>query len=193
MDFTYRHVTGHYERQPQCPDVLRKQWKYLVEIPYASLFERPSHIDSYRQKKNALKRDDVVDRNLRTQVRPIVFYFSGRLLLWMPERICSVRHTVATHLSTRPDTVIVNVTESQVYGPVRESALRYLLNSTFCLVTRTDSYSTAFFYDALQAGCIPVVIRCVTPYYAILHHNISYHAISVYMRIEGNSGRWCVG
>jgi Exostosin family len=85
----------------------------------------------------------------------------------MPERICSVRHTVATQLSSRPDTVIVNVTESQSYGPVKESALGYLLNSTFCLVTRTDSYSTAFFYDAIQAGCIPVVIRCVAPYHAM--------------------------
>lgn len=25
---------GHYERYPQCPDLLRKSWKYVVEIPY---------------------------------------------------------------------------------------------------------------------------------------------------------------
>jgi Exostosin family len=138
-----------------------------VEIPFLSLFERPNDVDSYSQKGIVSQRNDVVDRTLRTQVRPIVFLFSGRLLLWMPERICSVRHTVATQLSSRPDTVIVNVTESQSYGPVKESALGYLLNSTFCLVTRTDSYSTAFFYDAIQAGCIPVVIRCVAPYHAM--------------------------
>jgi hypothetical protein len=25
---------GHYERHPQCPDVLRKWWKHVGEIPY---------------------------------------------------------------------------------------------------------------------------------------------------------------
>lgn len=126
-----------------------------------SLFERPSHVDSFRQNGINLQKNDAVEQNLKTQLRPIIFFFSGRLLLWLPERVCSVRHTVATQLSSRPDTVIVNVSESQSYGPVRESALGYLFNSTFCLVTRTDSYSSAFFYDALQAGCIPVVVRCV--------------------------------
>jgi hypothetical protein len=28
---------GHYERWPQCPDLLRKWWKYIVELPYLPL------------------------------------------------------------------------------------------------------------------------------------------------------------
>ena len=91
--------------------------------------------------------------------RTITFFFGGRLLLWLPERVCSVRHVVATALPSRTDTVVLNVTEAQAYGPVRGEALGYLFNSVFCLVTRTDSYSSASFYDALHAGCIPIVIR----------------------------------
>jgi Exostosin family len=162
-----------------------------VEIPFFSLFERPSHVDSYGQKGSVVQRNDLIEANLRTQLRPTVFFFSGRLLLWMPERICSVRHTVATQLSSRPDTVIVNVSESQSYGPVREGALRYLLNSTFCLVTRTDSYSTAFFYDALQAGCIPIVIRCVASYHTIPYHTIACLAAYIYFMKQKGSRHVC--
>ena len=42
-----------------------------------------------------------------------MFFFSGRLLLWGPERVCSVRCAVAK-VASRTDTVIVNVTEDQV-------------------------------------------------------------------------------
>ena len=28
---------GHYERWPQCPDLLRKSWKYVVELPFVHL------------------------------------------------------------------------------------------------------------------------------------------------------------
>lgn len=28
---------GHYERWPQCPDLLRKSWKHMIELPYVPL------------------------------------------------------------------------------------------------------------------------------------------------------------
>ena len=91
--------------------------------------------------------------------RTTTFYFGGRLLLWLPERVCSIRHVIATALPSRTDTVVLNISESQAYGPVRGEALGHLFRSVFCLVARTDSYSSASFYDALHAGCIPIVIR----------------------------------
>lgn len=171
---------GHYERQPQCPDVLRKQWRSIVEIPFLSLFEMPSPLLSLSLTKDmthTLQTENLNSSNIGSQndstesqseqlnrmegIRPISFFFSGRLLLWLPERVCSVRHVIASDLLARTDTVIMNVTEKQSYGPISTDALEYQLKSIFCLVARSDSYSTAFFYDALQAGCIPVVIRYV--------------------------------
>lgn len=28
---------GHYERWPECPDLLRKWWKYVVEMPFLTI------------------------------------------------------------------------------------------------------------------------------------------------------------
>ena len=46
----------------------------------------------------------------------------------------------------------------QSYGPISAQLVDQMYLSAFCLVTKADSYSTAFFYDAIQSGCIPVVI-----------------------------------
>ena len=178
---------GHYERQPQCPDVLRKQWRSIVEIPFLSLFEMPSLLRSLSQpndmtqtsQKEDLHLSNIGSQNDPTEsqseqpkrmqgIRPITFFFSGRLLLWLPERVCSVRHVIGSDLLERKDTIIMNVTEKQSYGPISTDALEYQLKSIFCLVARSDSYSTAFFYDALQAGCIPVVIRYAHSYISAL-------------------------
>ena len=171
-------MIGHYERQPQCPDVLRKPWRTIVEIPYLTLTEKSNisngthgslSVTSSSSSSSSLSSSSSSSTTSSSspfsspfQARSIKFFFSGRLLLWMPERICSVRHVLATQLPTRLDTVIINITESQSFGPTIEKTLTYLYKSEFCLVTRADSYSSAFFYDALHAGCIPVVIRCVS-------------------------------
>lgn len=73
---------GHYERHPQCPDVLRKWWKHVVEIPY-------NPIQSIITEENVVIPTQAVGID-----RSILFFFSGRLLLWGPERICSVRCAV---------------------------------------------------------------------------------------------------
>jgi hypothetical protein len=90
--------------------------------------------------------------------RPYTFSFSGRMLLWLPERVCSVRHTIATALSHRTDIHMTNITETQSYEGMKSAALDGMRKSIFCLVAKSDSYSTASFYEALRAECIPVVI-----------------------------------
>ena len=87
-------MIGHYERQPQCPDTLRKQWRLLVEIPFLSLLDPASELsngllvegshnaDLRVQKDNAMKKKNV-------------FLFTGRLLLWLPDRVCAIRSTVS--------------------------------------------------------------------------------------------------
>jgi len=96
-------------------------------------------------------------RTMGSEERSTTFFFSGKLLLWGPERVCSVRCAVAK-LASRSDTLILNITDAQSYSPVSESVVSHLYSSIFCLVTKSDSYTTAFFYDAIQAGCIPIVI-----------------------------------
>jgi hypothetical protein len=36
---------GHYERWPQCPDLLRKWWKYVVELPYLPMVSKYYHLE----------------------------------------------------------------------------------------------------------------------------------------------------
>ena len=168
---------GHYERQPQCPDILRKQWKLLVEIPMFSLFDTPEfdrtnhnkvdlkQYDTSTSTKSSLPLLNIFSSNTNgnnmeniNNRQQNTFLFSGRLLLWLADKVCSIRHTVATQLGTRDDTIILNITESQSYGPINEMPLKLIHLSKFCIVTKTDSYSSAFFYEALFGKCIPIII-----------------------------------
>ena len=139
---------GHYERHPQCPDVLRKWWKHVTEIPY---LPTQTQVNTHEKR---LTRPVVKERDFEKNV---MFFFGGRLVLWGPERVCSVRCAVAT-LARRSDSVIINITDRQSSSSVSDGLLGRLQESVFCLIAKADSYSTASFYDAIQAGCIPIVI-----------------------------------
>ena len=150
-------MIGHYERQPQCPDTLRKQWRLLVEIPFLSLLDPASELSNGLLVEGSHNADLRVQKEASTKNR-ITFLFTGRLLLWLPDRVCGIRSTVSV-LQSRVDTAVVNITDSESYGPLQTRLINdYLLNSEFCLITKEDSYSNAFFYDAVMAGCLPVVI-----------------------------------
>ena len=71
--------------------------------------------------------------------------------------MCSVRCSVA-YLADRKDALIINITDDQTYQGVSDEIVDYMYKSVFCIVTKADSYSTAFFYDSIQAGCIPIVV-----------------------------------
>jgi hypothetical protein len=142
---------GHYERIPQCPDLLRKWWKHVVELPYLPIQTEVN------DKELSIPNVNINAAAVVEEDRSFKFYFSGRLFLWGPERVCSVRCAIA-RLSTRMDTLIMNITEEQSYGPAVSEPSKYLYKSVFCLITKSDSYSSSFFYDAIQAECIPIVI-----------------------------------
>lgn len=135
---------GHYERWSQCPDLLRKTWKGAVELPYLPIAYSPD--------------EEFSTSNKYTEKPKYNFFFAGRLLLFGPERVCSVRNSIAS-LSTRSDTLIVNTTTNLYYStPPNDRLFELAKSSVFCLIGKADSYSTSFFYTAIQAGCIPVVI-----------------------------------
>jgi hypothetical protein len=141
---------GHYERWPQCPDLLRKSWRYVMELPYVPAL---SMYDAKLPTATVGSSSSIV-----TGQRSINFLFAGRLNLWGPERVCSVRKFV-TKLASRSDTVILHVSEPQSMSPTRPELFRdYLSRSVFCIVTKADSYSTSFFYSALHAGCVPIIV-----------------------------------
>ena len=146
--FVVNSYMGHYERHPQCPDVLRKWWKHVTEIPYLPT----------QTLVNAQEKTLTISRvNPRNFEKNVMFFFSGRLLLWGPERVCSVRCAIAS-IASRSDSVVINITDQQSSGPVSDGLLDKLQESVFCLIAKADSYSTASFYDAIQAGCLPIVI-----------------------------------
>ena len=136
---------GHYERWPQCPDLLRKSFKYVVELPYV--------MPRIASKPRMRNRDTV------GTARRKMFFFSGNFELFGPEMVCSVRNEIINLASTRNDTIVVNSTTYDANTSLQTEKLSSLAQkSVFCLVTKSDSYSTSFFYLALSAGCIPVVI-----------------------------------
>jgi Exostosin family len=98
-----------------------------------------------------------IDYSNLNQIRNIKFLFSGRLRLWIPDRVCSLRNAIVD-LATRKDTLILNITESETYSKVIESSISLISTSIFCIITRSDSYSSSFFYNAIQSGCLPIVV-----------------------------------
>jgi hypothetical protein len=139
-------MIGHYERLPQCADLLRKPWQHVVELPFIS------H-DLYHDITSP-------SPSFLSQSKPWNFFFGGRLLLWGSERVCSVRVVIAHQVATRQDAIVFNITKAQSFGPPINDTSFFgaMRDSIFCLIARADSYSSAAFYNAIQSGCIPVVI-----------------------------------
>lgn len=153
-------ILGHYERLIQCADLLRKPWKYVVEMPYVSLLAGYSRLQSQIQCASSAHGSQLLRRAQDLTARSnIKFFFSGRLKLWGSERVCSVR-VAMLQLLGRNDTVVVDIDTQQSEGvPLRSSALYDTISaSEFCLILRADSYSTASFYEAIASLCIPVVV-----------------------------------
>jgi len=137
---------GHYERFPQCPDLLRKHWPGVLEMPYvAPSFFRPG----VRAAPAAAERD-------------VPFLFIGRLWLFGPERVCSVRNAIAELVKgpLSASVVVVNATAPHAGAPTPLSfaVLEMYSRAVFCLVAKGDSYSSAALFVALDAGCIPVLL-----------------------------------
>ena len=140
---------GHYERWPQCPDLLRKGWRGVVELPYVALGEKLG---------GAVAAAEAAPIP-HPRHRPTLFFFSGRInQLYGPELVCSVRTTLAALSRTRNDLRIVNITNNDLSRGVQQPHVDLFASSVFCLITKADSYSSGTFYTAIQSGCIPVVI-----------------------------------
>ena len=143
---------GHHERLPQCADLLRKPWKYIVEIPFIPLIiENHKHVNDTAQPATATGPQHKKD---------IEFLFLGRVHLWAISRACAIRPWLIHELANRPRTLLIDLPEEVVYAPPLTDPFvqTSMQQSQFCLITRGDSYATATFYNAIQAGCLPVVI-----------------------------------
>lgn len=135
-----RTFIGHHERLPQCADLLRKPWRFIAEIPYLPLITPPPQPQSREQVS-----------------RDIDFVFVGRVHLWSISRACAVRPWLVRELAGRHSTELIDISEDLAHGaPVADEQAQW--RGRFCLIARADSYSTAAFYNAIQAGCVPVVI-----------------------------------
>ena len=144
---------GHYERFPQCPDLLRKHWPGVLEMPYVP----PSFLASV----GAADRDVSAAATAAARgisPRNIPFLFVGRLWMFGPERVCSVRNTIAALAvgSLKASVVVVNTTSSS--SQLSPTIINLYSRAVFCLVAKGDSYSTSALFAALDAGCVPVLL-----------------------------------
>lgn len=172
---------GHYERWPECPDLLRKWWIYNVELPYlippksidsiqsyamsyhnANRNSQSDHINSAPNTQKVTHKKEITKLIEDTSIlsdKEFIFYFSGHFELPGPELVCSTRNSLL-HLHTRNDLLIHNISRYDAYSPF-EPRLHtdFIKKSIFCLVLPGESYSSSFFYSSLFNGCIPVVIN----------------------------------
>ena len=156
---------GHYERMIQCADLLRKPWKYVVEMPYVSIFtvgREESTVSSYQNSQlldMAPSPQLFRPRKRLVEAKKSSFFFAGRLYLYGSERVCSVR-VALLQLLDRNDTTLVDITPKQreMHPIISRDYYSSMENSDFCLVTRADSHTTASFYEAIAANCVPVVV-----------------------------------
>lgn len=170
---------GHYERIVQCADVLRRPWKYVVEMPYiVHAIEYRSHLHQIMDVRLKQLKDFIsgnpqyADRDQAesegrsvSNTRPpfkYAFYYVGDMELWGPERVCSVTTSLYDLASPRRlDTYIRHVGSIESNSVVKNHQLYAetgLQSSIFCLIPTSNSYSTSLFYQAIAHGCIPVVI-----------------------------------
>ena len=161
-------LLGHYERFPQCPDLLRRHWPGAIELPHLplALFSNSNSGSDGSGGGGGTSTDTNANDYANAdadEARDIEFLFVGRMWLFGPERVCSVRNAVAALASgpLRASVVVVNTTstnqrqEQVVADPKLQ---RLYLRARFCLVAKADSYSTAALYDAVRAGCVPVLL-----------------------------------
>jgi hypothetical protein len=102
---------------------------------------------------------------LNDKKKKLTFSFTGRKLLWGPERICSVRTGInnirekcLSSSSSSSSFISLNVTVEESYSKVNEDILDITKRSTFCIIGKADSYSSSSLYTALHSLCIPIVI-----------------------------------
>ena len=149
---------ANYERLHECPDTLRKQWRFIVEtatLPAASLLSDTGD--------PLAARDAFLDGP-----RPTAFHFSGRFAgdLYGPERFCSVRVALANidsrclrGSSGEPLRIAFdNTTLAYSRSSISQHLVERMRSSVYCIVAKSNSYSSAFFYGALHAGCVPVIV-----------------------------------
>lgn len=160
---------GHYERWPQCPDLLRKGWLGVVELPYVALGEpapkHPGSRDAHElgdavhliesEVENPQFADFVAGKQRVNEV-----LFMGRLhQLYGPELVCSVRWSLFALAKTHPQHLrLVNITQSDLDQGVQQRLVNEFVNAKFCIIAKGDSYSSSSLYSAIYAGCVPVVV-----------------------------------
>lgn len=100
----------------------------------------------------------LVARSLPARNRTRLLYFRGHLPKPYIDRSQTRRHLLEA-LRHEPDVTIdaANTLEGASYLP-HEAYVTELLSSTFCLAPRGDTSSSKRVYEALAAGCIPVIV-----------------------------------
>jgi hypothetical protein len=134
---------AHHERIPQCADILRKSWKYVVEIPYVPyMIKSLPHIHT------------AATRNI------MFLYYKEEFKLWGPESICSIFTAMEYVSSNRSDLKTYSPHEigSNTFHNNNNHFESLLKQSIFCIIIKTNSYSSSFLYISIVNDCIPIVI-----------------------------------
>lgn len=161
-------AVGHHERWPECPDLLRKQFRHLTEMPFVNLGDPVGGYNLF----SPIDAEATVSKPY--SLRKHMFAFIGTMALNGPEIACSVRNNLRQTALARNDILFVNITETylQRHGvqAVRSALQGHLQDSVFCLITPGNSYSTSFMFNAIQSDCIPILINdwLVLPYNSLL-------------------------
>jgi hypothetical protein len=143
---------GHYERWPQCPDLLRKSWKRVIELPYIPLLSSYSSSEANIavHLSNSLAFKTYKYNYIHAQIRDNFFHFAGKLVLYAPETVCSIRSAVANiRQSCISDLHIHNVSLAKYNRSIDSRLNNAVLRSKFCIITKSDSYSTSSFYTGV--------------------------------------------
>ncbi len=106
--------------------------------------------------------------------RPISIFFRGK------SRACLQGGQKIRDRALKLDGVVPNTLISNNHSQSSETYIQEISSSKFCLVMRCDDPQTSRFYDAVAAGCIPVIIsdgwhQIVAPF----RNRINYHSFTI--------------
>eukprot|EP01038_Epipyxis_sp_PR26KG_P017027 gene17027-23406_t len=77
---------GHYERWPQCPDLLRKSWKYVIELPYLTNVLNLRSMSSSKYSSQIIQTKQTQSSTIISIKKKYTFHFSGNFDLYGSEK-----------------------------------------------------------------------------------------------------------
>lgn len=120
-NFVQNISVGHYERWPQCPDLLRKWWKYVIELPYLPIVGRLYNFEEIILREyNSVSGTNTMNSNSNNMMMSTVNLNIETMNLMNPINTFSKYYNL---LKQREDTLLYSINQG-IFGQRERQGIR---------------------------------------------------------------------